>query len=340
MSTSRSISMVIGSEALRLKLFLLAHKLPLNQSIHGVEGSASAAAEDRLAKHILVDALQSAMHAARNPSMAIDFGASIRPVDMGIYGMVIMTAPTLIDALKRSVKFSRLMTDSGQVYLEQSSSGVKWVWRSTEPLTLGGRVRNEVVLTEHVAVVRALVPRAMPSRVSIMHGKPVDITRHREFFGCPIAWSADENSVEWPLDIAKTPLNSDPALGSFLEKEATRRLNLLPARDLVSAVRDAIARHLPSGDLNVSTIATSLGRTPRSLRRELSDAGHVYRSLVDSVRRERALELARDTRHSMKVVALKLGFSESSAFSRAWRRWFNVPFRTKTERARQLTFCH
>jgi AraC-like DNA-binding protein len=332
MSTSEPISMVISSEALRLKLFLLAHKLPLNQSIHGIEGTVSAAAEDRLAKNILVDTLQSAMHAARNPSMAVDFGASIRPVDMGIYGMVIMTAPTVLDALQRSVKFSRLMTDSGQVYLEQSSSCVKWVWRSTEQLTLGARVRNEVVLTEHVAVVRALVARAMPSRVLIMHGEPIDTTRHREFFGCAISWSADEYSVEWPLDIAKISLNFDSSFGSFLEKEATRRLHLLPARDLVSAVRDAIARQFPSGHLNVSIIATSLGRTPRSLRRELSEAGHVYRSLVDNVRRERALELAGDTRHSMKVVALKLGFSESSAFSRAWRRWFNAPFRAKNKR--------
>lgn len=325
--------MVIGSEALRLKLFLLANKLPMQKTLHraaGVAHSGSDASEDRVATNMLVDALQSAMLAAHNPGMAIDFGASIRPVDMGIYGMVILTAPTINVALERSAKFSRLMTDSGRVSLERCKSSVKWIWSSTEPSTVGTRARNEVVLTEHVAVMRALAPRAVPRCVSLTHSEPEDSRRHREFFMCPIEWSADVNSVEWTQEIAAIELNNDASIGKFIEKEAVRRLAVLPTADLLSAVTEAIVRRLPAGDVNLLTIAASLGRAPRSLRRQLSHAGFVYRSLVDQVRREQAQELALDTQYSMTDVALKLGFSEVSAFSRAWRRWFNVPFRMKS----------
>lgn len=332
MLTQAECLTVIGSEALRLKLFLLANKLPMQRSFHHAASTGHDASEDRVAKGILVDALQSAMNAAHNPGMAVDFGASIRPVDMGIYGMVILSAPTIDEALERSAKFSRLMTDSGRVCLERTKSSVKWVWGSQELSTVGTRVRNEVVLTEHVAVVRSLAPRAVPRRVSLTHSEPADSSRHREFFGCLIDWSAHENSVEWTLDVVNIQLDTDVSIGDFIEKEAARRLALLPASDLVSMVMDTITRRLASGNVSLPVIAAALGRAPRNLRRELSELGCVYRLLLDDVRRQRAQELASDLQISMTDVALKLGFSEVSAFSRAWRRWFNIPFRVKGKR--------
>jgi AraC-like DNA-binding protein len=331
MSTHENSLMVIGSEAQRLKLFLLANKLPMQRSFHRAAGTDRDPSEDRVAKNMLVDALQSAMLAAHNPGMAVDFGSSIRPIDMGIYGMVILTAPSISEALERSVKYSRLMTDSGTVSLERCSRSVKWVWNSIEPLTVGTRVRNEVVLTEHVAVVRALRPCAVPRRVSLMHSEPGDSSRYHQFFRCPIDWCAGENSVEWSMEVASIALDTDASIGTFIEKEAARRLALLPASDLLSTVTQAIVRRLRHGDVNLPTIAAQLGRAPRSLRRQLSDAGFGYRSLVDSIRRNRARELACDTQYSMTDISLQLGFSEVSAFSRAWRRWFNAPFRAKTK---------
>jgi Arabinose-binding domain of AraC transcription regulator, N-term len=263
MSTSEPISMVIGSEALRLKLFLLANKLPMRKSFHRAAstgmGMGDDARQDRVAKGVLVDALQSAMQAAHNPGMAIDFGASIRPIDMGIYGMVILSAPTINAALERSAKFSCLMTDSGRVFLERGETSVKWVWSCIEPLTVGTRARNEVVLTEHVAVVRALAPCAVPRRVSFTHSEPADSTRHRQFFGCLIDWSANENSVEWALDVVNIQLDTDASIGDFIEKEAARRLALMPASDLVSMVTDTITRRLSSGNVSLPVIAEALG---------------------------------------------------------------------------------
>lgn len=139
--------------------------------------------------------------------------------------------------------------------------------------------------------------------------------------------------MEWALAGLQRPLGVDPSLSAFIEKEAMRRLSLLPAIDSMGAVSDAIVRRLATGDVSLPTIAAALGRAPRSLRRELSNAGCVYRSLVDGVRRQRAQELASEGQHSMTAIALKLGFSEVSAFSRAWRRWFSKPFQAKHNRA-------
>ena len=321
--------MVTGGEALRLRLFLQAHRLPVPRTFYRIPGTASEAAEDRVGERILVSALESAMRAIRQPSLPVEFGSTIRPVDMGIYGMVLLTAPTLGDALQRSARFARLMTDTARVYLEPTKEAVRWVWSSTESRSLGIRIRNEVVLTEHVAVVRALAPGAVPRWVSFMHSEPVDYSRHRAFFGCPIAWSADKDSVEWAREGLNRPMGIDPSLSAFIEKEAQRRLDLLPHSGSLGEVKNAVLQRLPDGDVTLVAIAAVLGRAPRTLRRELSNAGCVYRSLVDGVRRQRAQELEAEGNHSMTAVALKLGFSEVSAFSRAWRRWFDEPFGAK-----------
>jgi AraC-like DNA-binding protein len=330
-------AMVMGGEALRLQRFLLEHKLQLPTVFHRLmrhsgeadeAAEAADASEGRISERLLVDALAGAVRAADRPSLPVEFGSTIRPADMGIFGMLILAAPSLGRALELSVKFQRLMTTTATTHLEHARGAARWVWRCGRPRTLGIRVRNEVVLTEHVAVVRALVAGATPRQVCFVHPKPSGSEAHARYFDCPIAWSADEDSVAWHNAHLHPPMGSDPALCEFIEREAQRRLLLLPPSGSVDEVREAILQHLPTSNVNLPTIAALLGRAPRSLRRELASAGCAYRSLVDGVRKQRALELASVQRHSMTEIALKLGFSEVSAFSRAWRRWFGQPFRS------------
>lgn len=188
-------------------------------------------------------------------------------------------------------------------------------------------MRNEVVLSEHVAVVRAVVPHAMPSRVFFAHAAPVDDSAHRAHFGTGLQWGAERDAVQWPGAILQRSLGGDAALGLFMQREAERRLNLLPQDGSLDAVKRTILQQLPTGDVGLHTVAALLGRPSRNLRRELAASGTVYRALVDGLRRQRALELAANGRLSGTAIALMLGFSELSAFSRAWRRWFQQPFR-------------
>jgi AraC-like DNA-binding protein len=200
------------------------------------------------------------------------------------------------------------------------------VWSSAGARTLGIRVRNEIVLAEHVAVVRAIALGATPRRVTFMHAEPADSGTHARFFGCAIEWAADQDSVEWAAQGMAQPLGVDPAVGAFIEREAERRLALLPQSGSLDEVKAVILRRLPSGHADLKTVAALLGRAPRTLRRELASGGCTYRALVDDIRRQRAVEMAAEGQHSLSEIALRLGFSEVSALSRAWQRWFTQPF--------------
>jgi len=71
-------------------------------------------------------------------------------------------------------------------------------------------------------------------------------------------------------------------------------------------------------------IARSLQLSERQLRRELASAGLGFRSLVEDLRRDRAAALLGQERSSVVDTAFVLGFSEVSAFSRAFKRWFGL----------------
>jgi AraC-like DNA-binding protein len=318
--------MVAGGEALRLKAFLERQKVRLPLGLQRIAPSPDDATDERVSEGMLVGALEAAMRALRRPSLPIDFGQTIRVSDMGVYGMAIQSSPTVGDALARSVRFQRLMTTTARMLLEHEPDVLRWVWSSAGARTLGVRVRNEIVLAEHVAVVRAIAPSTSPRRVSFMHAAPADSAAHNRFFGCAIEWAASVDSVEWAAQGMTRSLGVDPALGAFVEREAERRLALVPQSRSLDEVKSAILRRLPTGCADLATVAALLGRSPRTLRRELASGGCTYRALVDGLRRQRAVEMAAERRHSMSEIALRLGFSEVSAFSRAWRRWFAQPF--------------
>ncbi|XXX72823.1 helix-turn-helix transcriptional regulator [Sorangium sp. So ce134] len=85
--------------------------------------------------------------------------------------------------------------------------------------------------------------------------------------------------------------------------------------------RDAVARLLASGEPSASVVARQFGTSERTLRRHLEDEGTTLRQIVAEVRRHTAEELLRESDTSTSEIAFLLGFSEVTAFARAFKRW-------------------
>ncbi len=134
--------------------------------------------------------------------------------------------------------------------------------------------------------------------------------------------------ASWACD-RRLPL-ADPGLNRFLDEEALRRLNARPREDdALEAVRRCISRRLASRGVALDDVAQDLGLSPGEVRRRLRAGGTTFRALVDEVRRARAEALLVAGGLSLSEVALLLGFSELSAFSRAHRRWFSSSARAR-----------
>jgi AraC-like DNA-binding protein len=102
-------------------------------------------------------------------------------------------------------------------------------------------------------------------------------------------------------------------------------LRTLDHGDVVSRVKTAIIEHLPSGAPSADLIAKDLFMSARTLHRRLSDAGTSVSETLEAVRRELAEQYINDPSRSLSEISFLLGFSEQSAFSRAFRRWTGQP---------------
>jgi AraC-like DNA-binding protein len=320
--SGRTEAQVLGGEALRLKRYLERRAPGAFPDGAAAYGSPVEANEGYVAQRMLLEVLA---RAARQlgPAVGVEFGREIRCADLGLYGFVIQTAPTLHEGLRRAVRFQRLVVTWGQFSMRREPRSSWFAW-NRPPLSdaemLGARVVSEIVLTEHVAMFRELERSATPLRVRFMHGAPRPSRVHASFFACPIEWGAHEIAVEWsrePLD-ARRPV--DASLDAFLLHEAERRLAALPSVGALEEIEQAIARALLEGQPSLEPIASTLGHTPRSLRHVLTGHHVTFRGLVDRVRAARSRELIASGL-SLTETAARLGYSELSALSRALRRW-------------------
>ena len=128
--------------------------------------------------------------------------------------------------------------------------------------------------------------------------------------------------VGLPADLDRPLPRADEVLCTMLERQAADALERLPRiSTFASSVRARIESLLSTGDLTAERVADSLGLSARTLRRRLRDEGVTYQALLDGVRCERAREALARPGASVGEVAFELGFSDTSAFHKAFRRW-------------------
>jgi AraC-like DNA-binding protein len=127
----------------------------------------------------------------------------------------------------------------------------------------------------------------------------------------------------------------DPSLLSLLDRYAADRLGGAGAATFADRVRGALSDTLQDGNVSARTVAARLNVSVRTLHRALAAEGTSYMRLLDQLRLDIAERQLRDDRMSVAEVGFLVGFSEISAFHRAFKRWTGrtpVTFRAEARR--------
>ena len=258
--------------------------------------------------------------AARNdPAFALTLArtAAIRP--LGLFGHLIWLSGTMRDALTRAVKFYSMVTRRTTLSLDELD-GIARIRQRPVANVPRGRILTEFPFASLALRARDATGGKFALRaVRFAHaGDATDA--YAEVFRAPVTFGNAADEIEIDAAQLELPLASaDPITSAAIEAKVAQ-LTAMPAgrSAVVDRVRRVAAAHLTTG--SPTAIAKQLGISPRTLRRQLADNATTLRQLLDEVRRERADQLlAAGT--SVKEVAFELGFSEPSAFSRAYKRW-------------------
>ena len=160
-------------------------------------------------------------------------------------------------------------------------------------------------------------------KVELSMPPPPSTKRHDEFFRCPIAYDADENAAyitraSWNATLQR----SEPELLAVLQRHADDLLEKASAaRDPLTPIRDAVATRLSDGTIKLEAVARELAMSARTLQRRLRELDTTFNAQVDHVRQSAARAYLADVRLTVGEVAYMLGYSDQSAFIRAFKRW-------------------
>ena len=113
----------------------------------------------------------------------------------------------------------------------------------------------------------------------------------------------------------------NPHLARISDRVIIGYLSALNSYDIVNRTQTAIVDLLPSGVISEEKVAEKMYLSVRSLRRKLQECGTSFRKLLDRTREELARQYICDEGVDLTEIAFLLGFSEQSAFSRAFKRW-------------------
>ncbi len=270
-----------------------------------------------------------------DPLLGLHLGQTLSLRHVGVLGYVIMASRNLGEALNRLERYQRLVYDVTPMEIRANGSSVELVWDAEHGRP--GPLVDETAITALVHLCRGLTrPEVSPAYVSFINPTPAVIDEYTEFFGCLVEFAQKDTVVRLDMQTLLEPLRTaDPAMLTILEEQADTLLARLPDQSpLIDEVRRRIGRLLPEASPEIAPVAKGMGLSVRTLQRQLMLAGTSFLKEVAAVRQEIAERYLRETRLGLVDIALLLGYSEHSAFTRSFIRWTGMTpqaFRSQTK---------
>lgn len=266
---------------------------------------------------------QAAFSAAGDPALALHAAEQTPFGAFRVLDYLAASGATLGDGIARVAAYFPLVDPRGALAVEDRGGDRVTV---TFTSTVGSRLpppAQEYTLAILAGRVRHLLsPDWRPAEVHLAFPRPADVREHGRVLGAAPRFDAEVASLALSrMDWERPTSSSDPSLFAALDEHARRLLERAEAAPLPDRVRAAIAADLPGREPSLAAVARRVALSPRSVQRRLADAGTSFAQAVDAVREERAQAFLRSGDVSLAEVSWLLGFSEQSAFTRAFRRW-------------------
>ena len=265
--------------------------------------------------------------AAEDYCPAEDFGLLmgelVKPAHFQLFALTLMHSPDLGAAFEKSVRYTRLLSDGGRYFLQSDAAEAAICYEPQADNFSRHQVDAVLVLLRSFASWLACKPVPL-LRVELTHAQPENVDNYQRIFAAPLQFDAPRNALVFAPDIMAEPLAlGDEKLAAMHEQMLEDQLALLQQPDTAGLVQHFLRN---SSDLSVDRdqLAQRLHMSGRTLQRKLQEDQTSFQQLLDAERQRRALILLTTTSQSLTHISEQLGFSESSTFTRAFKRWEGI----------------
>lgn len=242
----------------------------------------------------------------------------------GIMTLTLLCASTVYEALQVLCRYERFVDSGNDVVMNIGPDTFSLTFSLLDPTDAVKDQLNEYLLCLLLQLLRTSTGKPIePIKVSLRHDQTRDDTELVDFFGVRAEYSANHNRLIFDNQILQyRQITAHHLLHGILAKALQSLFQYTgESQDMLGAVCREILGHASVDGLNVNSVAARLSMSSRSLRRRLAEEGHTFQDAKQHIRETRAKYFLTSTTLSLAEIALELGYSENSAFSRAFKSW-------------------
>ncbi len=291
-----------------------------------IQPSALASPDQRLPSSGVHRIFLSAARLSDNENIGLLQGERLVKGFSTILGHLLMNCRSLGEAIEKFCQYEKTVDETSHAALRRRGPLVEFSNTSMDPLLTTNRQLSDFKVAGALSYMRLLTGKEIIlNDVFFTHRAPADSSEYRRIFKCPVRFERQVNAMVFDRQVLDVPLlEPNTGLLPLLENNAREALNTLEGSDAYTRKVAGILLQEMKGEVpTIMNVAEKLGMSVRSLQGHLKKEGATFSKLMEQVRRETAIMYLKDRNSSIGEIAFILGFSEPSAFHRAFRKWTN-----------------
>lgn len=257
------------------------------------------------------------------PHLGLDIADEVQAESFGILGYLLKYAPTVDVYCEMLGRYQFVLMTGMKFSFRTTGRHFEVQWQIFWPPSEGTRHDIEFSLAAFVKVLQdALGDSIVPRKAFLSHAGEKPRDRYEKMFGPDVSFNQDQDCLFFSSDLLGMPLSdSDPRLLAILREHADTQLEQWKVNEnLVEQAKFLITTSLETQEAGAEALAKMLHITTRTLNRHLRQNGTNYKKLREEVIVELAKQSLANTNASLTTIGNKLGYTESSAFVRAFKR--------------------
>jgi AraC-like DNA-binding protein len=280
--------------------------------------------DERMPMTVSLELLRGGIAITGDENIGLKAAAEVERGDYGVLEYVARSAPTLGAATEILGRYLALVSDAVRFTLEVKDGRAQIRLESTVVLPRANADFQSAAFFWASRLMMGEDAVNHPVEVWFEHTEPADLSEYGQaFLGNKVMFGMPWNGFVFDAALLDQPMpGADDKLHVLIRKHADALLEELPrAQSFTQRVRELLLKELEGGNPSAVRIASALHMSGRTLTRRLEDEGTTFKDLLDDLRKSLSLRYVGSTDLGLSEIAFLLGFSQSAAFHRAFKRW-------------------
>ncbi|WP_439135507.1 AraC family transcriptional regulator ligand-binding domain-containing protein [Pseudomaricurvus sp.] len=255
------------------------------------------------------------------------FAEHTQPASFSVAGYIVMNSRTIGEAMDAMVTYQRSAGEGGSFALQRDDENLNIQYLPVNPDSPISPIRSCALIAANLVLGRWLVGSAYtPTHVSLCLPEPEHKQRFDDFFQCPVSYQQSSDFMLFPRELENTAIpHASHEILDLMKQRAEKIINAATHKAPVTAqVSKLIAESLLGQEPDKARIAEKLGVSQRTLQRKLAKEKSSYQEVLDKTRHQLALDYLQQPKLTITDTAYLLGFTEPSAFYRAFKKWHGM----------------